>query len=537
MTITGMATAAQRAGSRLALTGAVVGTTAALALGAGAPRAAALDITQDIYTTGPLMGLIAGLGVDSVAIPLGNVPPLGDVTLTLNLNKIAASSVNLYETVNALPFQRNSVPVTGVTNTYNRYLGSSPRQFPATLGSGSGAYALVEAYRAEIAGVVSGNADTVPGYSDWQQIAPAERQTFASGCLAVNPNNCPQVQPTYVTNQALLFLRNPLRPNGGIDSRFGPLLNIFGVDTRMPDAGVYASPPVSSSAPGGQPANPALRLNSVTLDLAWAYDIYSDFPVTLNPFALLNSAFTLIPTNLLGGVSLQGLDETAAAVNVAGTLGILNFETGGLAPISDGQAWYGTLRPNDLPMLEPLRLPVRVLNGITGWNLGTPLADALQPALTILVNTGYTDVQTPVEGGTYNRTFDQSHDYVPFLSQAPMTLAECVQVPGDVVRALVVGFQDSFPILRLGKTAPVLTVDGKHLAITYPPAAVTPPAATVATVSAPSARAVGAAVHLPRPAAATAGEGSEPSAGDGRQGAHQAGAAAAAKRAVRSAAD
>ena len=56
--------------------------------------------------------------------------------------------------------------------------------------------------------------------------------------------------------------------------------------------------------------------------------------------------------------------------------------------------------PNDLPLLEPLRLPSRILNALfdavgVPVHLGTPLADALQPALTILVNTGYTDVQTP----------------------------------------------------------------------------------------------------------------------------------------------
>jgi hypothetical protein len=79
----------------------------------------------------------------------------------------------------------------------------------------------------------------------------------------------------------------------------------------------------------------------------------------------------------------------------------------------------------------------------------------LEPALEILVNTGYTDVVTPTDGGTYNRTYRQSGDYVPFLSQAPLTPAEWLQVPGDVLRALVVGFQDAFPILRFGQTAPM----------------------------------------------------------------------------------
>ncbi|MGV0993914.1 MAG: hypothetical protein ACOYBX_04410 [Mycobacterium sp.] len=494
-------------GSRLALLGMATGTAAAMALGPAAPDAAALDITQDIYTTGPLMGLAAGLGLDTITIPVGDLGPLGESTLILDFNQIANNPVNLYETVNALPFQRYS-NLLGATNNYNRYLGASPRQFPATLGAGSGAYSLVEAYRAEIAAVTSGNGAVLPGYTDWLQIGAAEKQTVAAGCTSLNPNNCPTVQPVYATNQELLFLRNPLRPNGGIDSRFGPLLNLFGIDTTMPDAGVYTSAPVPSSAPSGQPANPALQLNSGTLDLTWAYDIWSDFPVTLNPFSLVNSAFTLLPTNLLGGISVEGLDTTAAGLNVAGTLGILSRETAGLYPISDGQSFYGTLAPNDLPLLEPLRLPVRVINALGNaiglpLNLGTPLADALQPALSILVNTGYTDVQTPAEGGTYNRTYDQSGDYVTFLSQAPLTGAQWLQVPGDVVRALVVGFQDAFPILRFGQTAPVLTVNGNHLAITYPPAAPAP-AVAARRAHAPAAAAVTGARGTSRQAAKAA---------------------------------
>lgn len=63
-------------------------------------------------------------------------------------------------------------------------------------------------------------------------------------------------------------------------------------------------------------------------------------------------------------------------------------------------------------------------------------------------------------GGTPpRRTYDQSGTLVTYLSQAPLTAAEWVQVPGDVVRALVVGFRTAFPLLRFGKTAPVLTVD------------------------------------------------------------------------------
>ena len=195
-----------------------------------------------------------------------------------------------------------------------------------------------------------------------------------------------------------------------------------------------------------------MGLNTATVDLTWAYDLFSDFPVTLNPFSLVNSLLTVLPVNLAGGTSLEALDLTAAGVNVAGTLGILRRIA--FLPISTGQAWYGTLLPNDLPILEPLRFPSRLINAVTGLNLGTPLADALQPAAKILVNIGYSDVVTPADivadptlaetYQPYDRTFLTSATTEPFLSVNPLTPAEWLQVPGDVVKALVGGFVSVF---------------------------------------------------------------------------------------------
>ena len=324
----------------------------------------------------------------------------------------------------------------------------------------------MQAYRDEIASV-QGN--TPSGFSSFLP-GPVEKQTIASGCGSIlNPNNCPNVQATNVTNQALLFVENPLRPNGGIETRFAPILNLFGIDTTVPDAGVY------TSTPSVNPPGTGIKINTATLDLTWAYDPLSDFPETLNPFALANTVLAALPTNLLGGVQLEGLDTTEAGLNIAGTLGIINRLIG--LGVSTGEAFYGTLLPNDLPLLEPLRLPVRLINAISNalghpLDLGTPLADALQPALSILVNTGYTDVVTPDQGGTYNRTFTTSGDYVPFLSQAPLTPAQWLAVPRNVITALIYGFQKSFPLLRFGQGVPTLTATpgDKFLSITYTPA-------------------------------------------------------------------
>jgi len=422
---------------KVTVVSAAVVTAATVAVGA-APPASALDVNQQVYTAGPLLNLLPLLGVDTLPIPLGDLPVVGDTTLILDFAPIAYDAQNIYNTVNALPFAKRGT----FSSIYDRIFGAPvdpPGQFPAVLGSGIGTLNLVKSYRAQISSV---QGVIPPGFTPYQ---PAQG---ASSTL---------------TNQALLYLRNPLRPNGGIGPRFAPIFNLFGLDSTLPAAGVNTG--VSG-----------MGLNSATLDVTWAYDFFSDFPVTLNPFSLVNSLLTVLPVNLAGGVALEALDITAAGVNVASVLGILNRLSGGLAGIADGQAWYGTLLPNDLPILEPLRLPSRLINAVFGTDLGTPFADALQPAFTILVNTGYSDVVTPADIAAdptladtyqpYDRTFLTSATPEPFLSVNPLTPAEWVQVPGDVVRALFTGFGDVF----------------------FPSAPATPPASAARTLAAAEAQ-------------------------------------------------
>lgn len=135
--------------------------------------------------------------------------------------------------------------------------------------------------------------------------------------------------------------------------------------------------------------------------------------MNLDPFAIANSLLSILPINLLFG----------GFTTVADTTSINNP--------------YITLVPNDLALLEPLRLPVQLINLVFGTNLQTPLANALQPALQILVNIGYPDVVPPAQGGTYNRTFTDNGTPIPFLSVSTLTPAEALAVPGDVVRALI----------------------------------------------------------------------------------------------------
>jgi hypothetical protein len=420
--------------------GVTAATAAAVALGSATP-AAALDVNQEVYTAGRLVNLLPALGLDTIPVPLGVLPVVGDTTLILHLDPIEYDTPNIYNTVNALPFLKRGI----FSTVYDRVLGAPADptgQFPAVLGSGIGTLNTINAYRAQISSVQGA---TPNGFTPYQQVPGSSVSQ---------------------TNQALLYLRNPLRPNGGIGPRFASIFDLFGANPTLPAAGVNTGT--------------GLALNTATLDVTWAYDLFSDFPVTLNPFSLVNSLLTVLPVNLAGGVSLQALDLTAAGVNIAGTLGILNRLTGGIAGISDGQAWYGTLLPNDLPILEPLRFPSRLINGIFGTSLGTPLADALQPAAKILVNIGYSDVVTPDDIKAdptladtyqpYDRTFLTSATPEPFLSVNPLTPPEWLQVPGDVVRALIGGFVS---VLAPGLAPPVATAPSARAvaAATEPPAA------------------------------------------------------------------
>jgi hypothetical protein len=423
---------------------------AAVSMGLATSPAASADlnipvITQDpVFTAGFLAGILAEIAPPVLTIPLNMsipVPILGTVNigeLQLVLDNIASNPPSIYNANNNFA---------GWTSGSTRY------RFPATLGIGNGAYDTVNAYRAELASV---QGVTQPGYSPFVA-GPGSSVNF--------------------TSQELILVNNPYRPNGGIMSRLAAPLNALGIDTSMPAAGKTTS------------TSGKITLNTGTLDIAWAYSPEADLPVTLNPFSIVNSLFAAVPLNLLGGVELANLNVEDVGLSVASTLGILYKLSGGLVGVGDGAAFYGTLVPNQLPILELMRLPAQIINLIAGSEVvGTPLADALEPALKILVNIGYSDVVTPTDGGTYDRTFATSDTPEPFLSVNPLTPEEWRQVPRDVITALIAGFQVAFPILRFGQPAPVLTAEDDHLTISYaPPAPATSVSAESDEVDAPDA--------------------------------------------------
>ena len=396
-----------------ALLGAAVTTAAALTVGLATPAMlpdAYADVTYNAVSTGALFGIVNALGVDAVTIP--DVPGLGSVTI--NFSFTDDDPVNLNDLINEFPFG----------NYVNR---TAVRQPGGLIGaallaaSGRATYEAVQAYKALLA---SATGNTLAGYD---ALVPAGYVTLGGDPCQTPGGGCQQ--GTNETDLGLALVNNVGTPNGGLYARFNPILNLFGI---------------SGLTPGGESrASTGIELNTAEIGLALGYSAMADFPVTLNPFAVVNSLFaTLLPTYVADGATLQGADLTTIETNI----GLL--VTAGISSTS-----YSTLAPNALPLLEPLRLPARLLNAAfkaIGVPITVPtlLADALQPAAEILVNIGYTDVQTPSEGGTYNRTYDQAGVYTPYLSVNPLTPAEWLQVPGDVVRALIGGF-----LPRLGSAA------------------------------------------------------------------------------------
>lgn len=274
----------------------------------------------------------------------------------------------------------------------------------------------------------------------------------------------------------LILLRNPGRANGGIAARFGSFADLIGLNTVTPDMDVERD---------GDAV-----LVPVKLDATVEFDPLSDFPAWQNPFSLANSAAALVfPTYILRGTDIDNLDDTVGRVlepvlgSVLGNVlsavigdgvgvdvstellgfpvtlplnlsrGLLLDLAGDLLPDEfaldipeegfEALNEYLTLRSGALPLLEPFRIPVDLLNIATGGNFSNPFADAVEDALRILVNLGYTDVD---QDNGYRRTHDQAGlnadgGGVPFGTRPDIDWA---RVPEDVVTALVAGIQREF---------------------------------------------------------------------------------------------
>lgn len=161
---------------------------------------------------------------------------------------------------------------------------------------------------------------------------------------------------------SFVLLVDPSNPNGGLLSRFG--------DPSLPPLTV---PSMGVTFSGATPSETPWDTAMYNIE----YDGFSDFPrYPLNFLSVLNAVLGIAFVHS----SIADLSDEQIAQAV-------------LMPVSDGYGGntdYFMIPTENLPLLEPLRfLPI----------LGDPLADLLQPALRVLVNLGYGDIEHGWDSG------------------------------------------------------------------------------------------------------------------------------------------
>lgn len=250
-----------------------------------------------------------------------------------------------------------------------------------------------------------------------------------------------------LTVLSVVLVRNPGRANGGLYARFAPIYEeLTGVNPVSPERqdvlpdGV--DPKLIAKLLNGdtddidtaqidelgeilavvEGADGKPMLVTIKADVGWQYDLMSDAPATANPIAWANSvASSVFLTNLITGTDFNNLGN--------------GFKVG-----PDGTLYY-TIPVEDLPLLAPLRAPSQLLGLATGdLDPNSPLADALEPMLRILVNSAYTDVKRNPDG-TWTRTLDEFGTPTLFGTQT-LTRAEQALMVGDLIAALGKGIGD-----------------------------------------------------------------------------------------------
>jgi len=380
---------------------------------------AGLDVPGlKLITTGPPFTLLKLLGLD-----VGWVPGLpNSVADEVNNTEYAKLGVNgllttVLDKLEILSLDNPLLNLSGLVGSLDGLLGDVVNTIPANLdlidlrvpivvGFGMGAFAAGAAY---------------PKIVEDLQYQPG-------GAKSRTPGDDPLLGS--LTILPMLLLRNPGRANGGLFARAYPFARLFGIDTVTPETQVTSSGGVPILGTGLSLGG--ANLIPIKIDATVEYDLLSDFAAWPNPFSLANNLMGfLLPTYILRGVDLSNL--TPQLTDILGKLGTdplaLNL--------------YLTLPANSLPLLEPLYLLTDLTNLMTLGAFPNPLgtlANALAPALTSLVNLGYTDV-VRMPDGTYVRTLDQAGDPTAFMSFPDVDWGK---VPGDIFNSLVKGIQKEF---------------------------------------------------------------------------------------------
>ena len=533
----------------LAMAGSAV-TATALTAGVSAPAANAAVYNPDVtlaadtveiptIATGPLLGIVSALGIKSIPLLPG---------FALTTDWVESNPQNVYNALNAIPLAEkpaSSAAPCGFSSTANC-------RVTPILASGFGAFGARDAVNAmwtaantqPLFPIVGDPYDGTPNPGN---VLDPGYSLLAGLKLGQSPTSAPVPDDTPSTTDVVsLLLNNPLRINGGIAARLAPLLSMAGIDSSFPVTGVNSNCGNGltcdqyNTAAGELPDN-YLFLQSNVIDLTWAYNPLADFPQSANPVSLINSLFAALPPTYLLTSGLDNFLQNAASVvgingqyvapgvDTALGTGLATYFAGSAAPanvLGTAPATFLTLKNDDLPILLPLRLPSLIINtvldrlaaafappGSAGlpFRLGTPIADMLQPALKILVNIGYSDVVTPTDVATnpdlldkgycalggvcYDRTFAQSTSVNnTFSLMGNLTPQEMLQVPGDVLNALVTGITQQLAKPFFGIIEPAPCVGCAPTAAVAPAPSAALAAATEEPAGAPAAEAVDAEV-------------------------------------------
>jgi hypothetical protein len=437
----------------------------------------------NIVTVGPPFTLLKFVGIDLGWVPGFPNSVADDINATPYLG---ISPVTVLQTLKDSPgvtFAQRATLDTAI-GIVSAAVGDGDAvdvRVPIVLGFGLGAFAAGMAYPQVVADLPN-----QPGGADYTGTSPL------AGSITILP---------------MILLRNPGRANGGLFARFYPEAALLGINTVTPDTEVSSStdPNNALNIPVG---NTGIVLGGANLipikvDGTVEYDPLSDFPAWPNPIALANSAAAFaFPTYILRGVTADSL--TSVEGQATDQLGDALGNTSGPLALN----LYLTVPVNDaLPLLEPVKLPVDVINLFTGANLNNPVATALEPALTSLVNLGYTDVKRNVDPVTgvpeYDRTLDQAGVITPF-GTLPSGV-NWVQVPGDLIAQLAAGTETAIGqgIVSSTPAANPLATLANLLGLNLPGAANDPsPLNGLTSLSGLTDNAVAAAAETTVPAAA-----------------------------------
>lgn len=384
--------------------------------------------TVEADLTDSIRSALSGLNfrVSGVNVPVGNLlfgalqPLIGNLADNLS----GQLQGNVSDLVGGLVESGTGSIGDALNQAVDGAIGAIPDQdiasvrIPIIIGTGMGAFSAGAAYRDVLAQL-----SAQPGGIDYVGTNPL------LGSLTILP---------------AILLNNAGRANGGIMARFADFFQLLGIDGITPDVAIGSS--------GGTPIGDTglslggANLVPVKVDATVQYQFMSDFAAWANPLTLLNNlAAGALPTYML-----RGIDTGAALGQLTDALeGLVGDLADQNAPNTN---IYLTVRANTLPMLEPLYLVGDVLR-LVGLapvaNIVNGLANALSPALTSLVNLGYSDAFFNESTGAYERTLDAAATPVRF---GTMPNVDWNQVLPNVLRQFAGGFQTA--ITTDNNTAP-----------------------------------------------------------------------------------